>query len=87
MLSKKVNIIINKIYIGVSQILVSLHTYYIFCPAKDRKMLSLSRILKGRFPFYYFKVVAGQVPITVIAQLTVRYGSKRAINHHSHGCR
>jgi len=46
-------------------------------------MLSLSRIFKERFPFYYFKVVAGQELIIAITRLTVRYGSKRDISYHS----
>jgi hypothetical protein len=87
MLSKKVNIIINKIYIEVSQNLVSLHTYYIFFP---RQRLNKSRHFQGffkQFLFHFFNVVAGQEPIKAITRLAVRYGSKRAINHHLQGYR
>jgi hypothetical protein len=40
-----------------------------------------------RFPFSFFNSAAGQVPTAVIITKPVRYGSKRAINHHWQGYR
>jgi len=59
MLSKKINIIINKIYIGVSQILVSLHTYYIFLPSQRLKNVITFKDFKRAISFLLFQGCGG----------------------------
>ena len=59
MLSKKVNIIINKIYIGVSQILVSLHTYYIFLTSQRLKNVITFKDFKRAISFLLFQGCGG----------------------------
>ena len=84
MLSKKVNIIINNIYIGVSQNLVSLHTYYIFLLRQRLKdVITFMDFFIKRFSFSFFLTVAGREHGIANTTKIVRYGSERVISYHS----